>query len=93
MQTITCEIDIITQQDLPLSQAITVSAAVGNIMQEVGIVRLENNTVTVTVSDVLKNNTVTVTVSDVRSGTSGTNLELLFLLIPAIAIFLLEWSS
>ena len=80
MQTITCEIDIITQQDLPLSQAIMVSAAVGNIMQEVGIVRLENYT-------------VTVTVSDVHSGTSGTNLELLFLLIPAIAIFLLEWSS
>ena len=76
-------------------------------MQEVGIVRLENNTVTetvsdvlenntvtVTVSDVLENNTVTVTVSDVHGGTSGTNLELLFLLIPAIAIiFVLAWSS
>ena len=66
LQTITCEIDIIRQQELPLSQSLTVSVAVGNFVQEVGIIRLESG-----------------------ASTGGINLELLFLLIPAFAAFIL----
>ena len=66
LQTITCEIDIIRQQDLPVSQSLTVSVAVGNFAQEVGTIRLESS-----------------------ASTGEINLELLFLLIPAFAIFVL----
>ena len=44
MQTIICEIDIIRQQELPVSKSLTVSIAVGNFVQEVGMIRLERST-------------------------------------------------
>ena len=66
MQTLTCEIDIIKQMELPISQSITVSIVIGNFIQEVGTIRLENP----------------------QNSDSGIKLELLFLLIPAIATFI-----
>ena len=59
--------DIIRQRELPMSQSLTVSVAVGNFVQEIGTIRLAN--------------------SNTQSG--GINFELLFLLIPAFALFVL----
>ena len=49
-----------------MSQSLTVSIAVGNFVQEVGMIRLERS-----------------------ASTGGINLELLFVLIPAFATFVL----
>ena len=43
MQTLTCEIDIITQREVPHSQSLTVIVVVGNIMEPLGTIRIEDN--------------------------------------------------
>ena len=43
MQTLTCEIDILTQRDLQRSQRLTVIAVIGNFNQEIGTIQIMDN--------------------------------------------------
>lgn len=92
MQTIGCEIDIIAQQQLQISQSLTVSVTVGNFMQEVGTIRFENNTggmLEVSTVSTGEREEVSMTQMEGSVGATGVNLELLYLLIPAFALFVL----
>lgn len=90
MQTISCEIDITAQRELPISQLLTVSVTIGNFMQKVGTIRLENSVSTSGMPEVSTVSTRGMSTTQIEgSVTGGVNLELLYLLIPAFAVFVL----